>query len=124
MGCARACSAAYLLEDEASAFVALRVCIVQALEAGDREMPEAGYTGSRATNEGGDYDNQTRCVGSAMPNDRHGDGSVGEGHMSKDLTENPGKEVLMITVEYPFGASDPIHRHNAQAFVYVWRAPL
>ena len=25
----------------------------------------------------------------------------------------------MITVEYPPGASDPIHRHNAQAFVYV-----
>ena len=39
--------------------------------------------------------------------------------MSKDLAENPGKEVLMITVEYPPGASDPIHRHNAQAFVYV-----
>jgi quercetin dioxygenase-like cupin family protein len=39
--------------------------------------------------------------------------------MSKDLTENPGKEVLMITVEYPPGGSDPIHRHNAQAFVYV-----
>ena len=42
MGCARACSAAYLLEDEVSTFVASRVCIVQALEAGDREMPEAG----------------------------------------------------------------------------------
>src|SRR5262249_24429382 len=39
--------------------------------------------------------------------------------MSKDLTENPGKEVLMITVEYPPGGVDPIHRHNAQAFVYV-----
>jgi quercetin dioxygenase-like cupin family protein len=38
---------------------------------------------------------------------------------SKDLTENPGKEVLMIRVEYPPGGSDPIHRHNAQAFVYV-----
>ena len=44
MGCARACSAAYLLEDEASAFVASRVCIVQALEARDREWPR-GYTG-------------------------------------------------------------------------------
>ena len=56
-----------------------------------------------------------------MPNHRHGDGSAGEGHLalSKDLTENPGKEVLMITVEYPLGASDPIHRHNGQAFVYV-----
>ena len=39
--------------------------------------------------------------------------------MSKELTENPGKEVLMITVDYPPGSSDPIHRHNAQAFVYV-----
>src|SRR3979490_2319069 len=39
--------------------------------------------------------------------------------MSKDLTENPGKEALMIAVEYPPGSSDPIHRHNAQAFVYV-----
>ena len=25
----------------------------------------------------------------------------------------------MITVEYPPGGSDPIHRHNAHAFVYV-----
>jgi len=39
--------------------------------------------------------------------------------MSKDLTELPGKEVLMITVEYAPGELDPIHRHNAQAFVYV-----
>jgi quercetin dioxygenase-like cupin family protein len=39
--------------------------------------------------------------------------------MSKELAENPSKEVLMITVEYPPGSSDPIHRHNAQAFVYV-----
>jgi len=39
--------------------------------------------------------------------------------MSKDLTESPGKEVLMITVEKPPGGSDPIHRHNAHAFVYV-----
>ena len=39
--------------------------------------------------------------------------------MSKDLTELPGKEVLMITVDYPPGSTDPIHRHNARAFVYV-----
>jgi len=30
--------------------------------------------------------------------------------MSKDLTEFPGKEGVMITVEYPPGASDPVHR--------------
>ena len=39
--------------------------------------------------------------------------------LSKDLTDIAGKEGLMITVEYPPGASDPIHRHNAHAFVYV-----
>src|SRR5262247_1440859 len=39
--------------------------------------------------------------------------------LSKDLMDIPGKEGLMLTVEYPPGASDPIHRHNAHAFVYV-----
>ncbi len=39
--------------------------------------------------------------------------------MSRDLTQFPGKEGVMITVEYPPGSSDPIHRHNAYAFVYV-----
>ena len=39
--------------------------------------------------------------------------------MSKDLTELPGKEVLMIKADYSPGGSDPIHRHNAQTFVYV-----
>ena len=39
--------------------------------------------------------------------------------MTKRLSEIPGKEVLMISVEYPPGGSDPIHRHNASAFVYV-----
>ena len=39
--------------------------------------------------------------------------------MSKDLAEFPGKEGLMIMVEYPPGSADPIHRHNAHAFLYV-----
>ena len=39
--------------------------------------------------------------------------------LSRDLTNLPGKEGLMITLEYPPGSSDPIHRHNAHAFVYV-----
>jgi quercetin dioxygenase-like cupin family protein len=38
---------------------------------------------------------------------------------SQDLPDVPGKEGLMITVEYPPGGSDPIHRLNADAFVYV-----
>ena len=39
--------------------------------------------------------------------------------LSKDLTNLPGKEGLMITVEYPPGSVDPIHRHNAHGFIYV-----
>ena len=39
--------------------------------------------------------------------------------MSKDLAENPGNELLMITVEHAPGGSSPIHRHNAHAMVYV-----
>jgi len=39
--------------------------------------------------------------------------------LSRDLRDLPGKEGLIITVEYPPGWSDPIHRHNADAFVYV-----
>ena len=39
--------------------------------------------------------------------------------LSKDLTDIPGKEGLMLTVEYPPGGSDPVHRHNAHGFIYV-----
>ena len=39
--------------------------------------------------------------------------------MSKDLVGVPGKEVTMMTVEYPPGAADPAHTHHAQALVYV-----
>ena len=39
--------------------------------------------------------------------------------MSKDLKDNPAKEVTMITVEYPPGGGDPVHRHNAQGLIYV-----
>lgn len=39
--------------------------------------------------------------------------------MSKDLTNIPGKEGVMLSIEYPPGSSDPIHRHNAHGFIYV-----
>ncbi len=39
--------------------------------------------------------------------------------VTKPLPDFPGKEVLMITVEYPPGAVDPVHRHDAHAFIYV-----
>jgi quercetin dioxygenase-like cupin family protein len=39
--------------------------------------------------------------------------------MSRDLSDIPGKEGDMLIVEYAPGAEDPVHRHNADAFVYV-----
>src|SRR5262245_55995495 len=39
--------------------------------------------------------------------------------MSKDLPDIPGKEMLMILVEHPPGGSNPAHRHNADAMLYV-----
>jgi quercetin dioxygenase-like cupin family protein len=39
--------------------------------------------------------------------------------LSRDLTGFPGKEGAMITVVYPPGGSESIHRHNAHVFVYV-----
>jgi len=39
--------------------------------------------------------------------------------MQKDIADVPGKEMVMIIVEYPPGAVEHIHRHDAYAFVYV-----
>lgn len=39
--------------------------------------------------------------------------------MTQALKDHPGKEVLMITVEYPPGGADPVHRHDAHGFIYV-----
>ena len=39
--------------------------------------------------------------------------------LSKELKEGPGKEGLMMVVEYPPGNADPVHRHNAHGFIYV-----
>jgi quercetin dioxygenase-like cupin family protein len=39
--------------------------------------------------------------------------------VSKQLADIQGKEVQIFTVEYPPGGHDPVHRHNAHAFVYV-----
>ena len=38
---------------------------------------------------------------------------------SKDLVNLPGKEGLMMIVDYAPGSVDPVHRHNANAFIYV-----
>src|SRR3569833_4341196 len=39
--------------------------------------------------------------------------------MTKALADYPGKEAVVITVDYPPGGASPVHRHNAHAFVYV-----
>lgn len=39
--------------------------------------------------------------------------------MERALPDLPGKDALMLTVDYPPGAADPVHRHNAYGFVYV-----
>jgi quercetin dioxygenase-like cupin family protein len=37
----------------------------------------------------------------------------------RDLAGVRGKEVRLITIDYPPGGESPAHRHNAQVFVYV-----
>jgi len=39
--------------------------------------------------------------------------------MTRDLPGAPGKEAIMVTVEYPPGGASPVHRHDASVFVYV-----
>lgn len=39
--------------------------------------------------------------------------------LTEQLADIPGKELDMITVEYPPGGSSPPHRHDAYVLVYV-----
>src|SRR5262245_25198966 len=39
--------------------------------------------------------------------------------MTKEFKDIPEKEGEMLLVQYPPGGADPVHRHNAHAFVYV-----
>ena len=39
--------------------------------------------------------------------------------MTKDLADMPGKEAVTFVVDFPPGSVDPVHRHDAHAFVYV-----
>jgi quercetin dioxygenase-like cupin family protein len=39
--------------------------------------------------------------------------------VSKDFAGDPGRELQMITVDYPPGGSTPVHTHHAQALLYV-----
>jgi quercetin dioxygenase-like cupin family protein len=44
--------------------------------------------------------------------------------MTRDLPDIAGKDVLMITVDYPPGAADPVHRHDADSFIYVLQGSI
>jgi quercetin dioxygenase-like cupin family protein len=44
--------------------------------------------------------------------------------MSKEFKDIPGKEGLLLTVSYPPGGADTIHRHDAHAFVYVMEGSI
>ncbi|WP_437298585.1 cupin domain-containing protein [Sorangium sp. So ce426] len=39
--------------------------------------------------------------------------------LTKELANIPGKELMMLIVDYPPGAADPVHRHDAHGFIYV-----
>ncbi|MGE7957501.1 cupin domain-containing protein [Pseudomonas sp. NPDC089530] len=39
--------------------------------------------------------------------------------LTQALADYPGKEAEIITVQYPPGGGDPVHRHNAHGFIYV-----
>jgi quercetin dioxygenase-like cupin family protein len=39
--------------------------------------------------------------------------------VTKDLADMPGKEAVTFVVDFPPGSVDPVHRHDAHAFVYV-----
>ena len=43
---------------------------------------------------------------------------------TKPLPEYPGKEGLVITVDYLPGGASPLHHHDAHAFVYVLEGSL
>ncbi|HEY0660235.1 MAG TPA: cupin domain-containing protein [Lysobacter sp.] len=44
--------------------------------------------------------------------------------LARDLAGQPGKEVVMLTVEYPPGGGSEPHRHEAQVLVYVLQGTL
>lgn len=58
------------------------------------------------------------CAGPVLA-DEHHDGLKIAPKLAQDLPDVPGKEGLMITVEFPPGYVSEPHRHEAHTFVYV-----
>ncbi len=62
------------------------------------------------------------CSGTAMAHGPEGHDApppVVKPVMTQPLPDYPGKEGLLLTVDYPPGGSSPLHHHDAYAFVYV-----
>ena len=59
------------------------------------------------------------CGVLAVPCAYAAEGPVVTPLLTKALQDFPGKEALLITVQYPPGGADPVHRHDAHGFVYV-----
>jgi quercetin dioxygenase-like cupin family protein len=59
------------------------------------------------------------CALCAAPGTHAADEAVVTPLLAKELANIPGKEVLMLTVDYAPGAADRAHRHAAHAFIYV-----
>ena len=55
----------------------------------------------------------------ATPTTTHSPEPVVTQVMVQPLPDYPGKEAMVITVQYPPGGADPVHRHDAHGFVYV-----
>jgi quercetin dioxygenase-like cupin family protein len=58
------------------------------------------------------------CAAPAIADDKH-DGLKVTPKFAQDLADLPGKEGLMITVEFAPGHASEPHRHQAHTFVYV-----
>ncbi len=58
------------------------------------------------------------AVASAAAVPAHADGTA-HALLQRDASSTPGKEILVLTVEYQPGGQSLPHRHNAEVVVYV-----
>jgi quercetin dioxygenase-like cupin family protein len=58
-------------------------------------------------------------AGTALAAEHPGQTKSSQDLLTRDLPEIPGKEVVMLTVDYLPGGTSLPHRHNAEVFVYV-----
>lgn len=64
------------------------------------------------------------CIAGQVDAHEANHGTVVAPLLARDLAGQPGREVVMLTVEYPPGGRSEPHRHEAQVFVYVLEGTL